>query len=175
MIVSCLFWQMIPEKGFFRGIVAIILASPKLFLAPTPSHLLSLLFVFLTASTLVSFDGFFVVVACLYLFIVFSVMIFHPSAHCFSEPSQKTAVVCTYTHTEIQIFKLLTVICLPVLTFFSLCMNSLCLSKFQFWDAFLFPCPSLILRRNKILAPLHALCYRAVPTLFISVTHSVQN
>lgn len=95
MIVSCLFWQMIPEKGFFRGIVAIILASPKLFLAPTPSHLLSLLFVFLTASTLVSFDGFFVVVACLYLFVVFSVMIFHPSAHCFSEPSQKN---CSSLH-----------------------------------------------------------------------------
>lgn len=48
MIFSCLFWQMISEKGSVRAIATIILASSNSFLAPPPSHLLSLLFLVLT-------------------------------------------------------------------------------------------------------------------------------
>lgn len=100
MIFSCLFWQTISEKWSY----ATILASSNSFLAPPPSHLLSLLFLFLTIPTLVSFGVFFFV-ACLYLFVILSVTIFHPSTHCFSKPSRETTIVCTYTHLATQRFK----------------------------------------------------------------------
>lgn len=130
-----------------RAIATIILASSNSFLAPPPSHPLSLLFLFLTTPPLVV--GFF---CCLFISVCcpFSYDFSSINSLLFKAKPRncKSLHLHSCSHTEIQIIGLLTVICQPVPTFFSLSMNSLCLSKFRFW-ATLPPLPLCLIPRRQ--------------------------